>query len=143
MADNTTLNSQIADALEQINATLGGLDRGLITAAAYQTIAQAIALGLQNAVAQQQQAYILRNALTTAAATAILEGKKDEADAVLRLAESRMISPSFSTEIADLLAALRTVAEELRKLHREPPPEPPPPSPAATPEPEPAGDKPA
>jgi len=130
MTDSSELNSQIADALAQINATLGGLDRAVISAAAYQTIAQAIALGLQNAVAQQQHAYILRNALTTAAATAILEGKQSEADSILKLAESKVISQNLGDEITGLLSALRSVGEELRKLKEDPQPPPPPPSPS-------------
>lgn len=117
MTDDSPLNAQIADAVAQINATLTGSERGLITAAAYQTVTQAVVLGLQNAVAQQQQAYILRNALTAAAASAILDGKRDDADALLKLADSR--SQSLSAEIAELLATLKQIGEELHKL-REP-----------------------
>ncbi len=118
MTDDSPLNAQIADAVAQINETLSGAERGLISAAAYQTIAQAVVLGLQNAVAQQQQAYILRNALTAAAASAILDGKRDDADALLKLADSR--SPNLSAEITDLLAALKQISDELRKLHEAP-----------------------
>ncbi len=124
MSETSPLNDQIRDAVEQINAAAGGVDRGLITAAAYQAIAQAIALAMQNAVAQQQQGYILRNALTAAAASAILDGKKEEANSVLSMMESRLVSPGIASEIADLLAALKMVDAELRKFSQGAPAEP-------------------
>ena len=78
-AEKSSLNDQILAEVSQIEATLKGSERMVLAAAAYQSIAQAIALSLQNAVAQQQHSNILRNAMTAAAAAAILEGKKDEA----------------------------------------------------------------
>ena len=54
----------------QINATLSRWERGLITAAAYERIAQAVVLGRSGI--SKQQTFILRNALTAAAASAIL-----------------------------------------------------------------------
>jgi hypothetical protein len=112
--DNSELNSQISDALFQLNASVSGIDGGFTATATSQTIAQAIALALHNAVAAQQHAYILRNALTAAAANAILEGKRDEAEAILQLAESRTVSRSLSSEIAELFAALKDAAS----IHR-------------------------
>lgn len=115
MNDESSLNSQIRDALEQIDASLSGSGRAFITAAAYQSVAHTIALALQNAVAQQQHAYVLRNALVASAATAILEGKREEADAILAMAESKLISRNVAEEIEQLLSALRSVDNELRK----------------------------
>jgi hypothetical protein len=54
---------------------VGPQARGL----ADQLMAHAIGLAMQNAVAQQQQAYVLRNVMTTAAARAILESSPEEA----------------------------------------------------------------
>jgi NAD/NADP transhydrogenase beta subunit len=115
MSEQTSLNDQIRDALEQVNATLGGSGCNILEAAAYQAMAQALALGLQNAVAQQQHAYMLRNALTTAAAQAILNGKREEASEVLKLAESKLVNPSLSDALAEVQAALRSLREELKR----------------------------
>jgi hypothetical protein len=124
MSETSALNDQIRDAVAQINAAAGGVDRSLIAAAAYQAIAQAIALAMQNAVAQQQQGYILRNALTGAAASAILDGKKEEADSILAMMESRLVSPGIAAEIGELLTALKAVDAELQKFNRSAPAEP-------------------
>ena len=126
------LNDQVRDALNQINACLS-VDRELATATAYQTIAHAIALAMQNAVAQQQHGYMLRNALTSAAvASAILDGKKEEAEAILKMAESKIVSPGLAGEVSELLSVLRGISEDLRKMHATPGPaaatEPPTPS---------------
>jgi hypothetical protein len=73
------LNDQIADAVAQINRTIGEASESQARAMADQVMAHAISLAMQNAVAQQQQAYILRNAVTTAAARAILESSPEDA----------------------------------------------------------------
>ncbi len=123
MTRESSLNDQIRDALEQIEASLSGSGRAFITAAAYQSVAHAIALAMQNAVAQQQHAYVLRNALVASAANAILEGKREEADAILAMADSKAVSRNVADEIEQLLSALRAFDNELRKW-REPPEEP-------------------
>jgi len=79
MADDTPVNSQITDAVAQVNETVGGSSESLARAMADQVMAHAIGLAMQNAVAQQQQSYILRNAVTTAAARAILEANPEDA----------------------------------------------------------------
>jgi hypothetical protein len=79
MAKETTVNSQITDAVSQINEAVGGSAESQARAMADQVMAHAIGLAMQNAVPQQQQAYILRNAVTTAAARAILESSPEEA----------------------------------------------------------------
>jgi Killing trait len=109
----TAFNDQIRDAVEQVQATLAGSEQTVVTAGVYQAVAHTIALALQNAVAQQQNGYILRNALTTAAANAVLDGKKDEADAIFRLAESRLLVPNIAEEVNALLGALGSVNREL------------------------------
>ncbi|HTB79772.1 MAG TPA: RebB family R body protein [Opitutaceae bacterium] len=122
--DTDTLNGQIKDALEQLNASLPGMDRAFMAAASYQAIAHALALRLHNAVAQQQHDHMLRTALTSAAASALLDGKKEEAEAVLALAESKLVKPSISEEITELRAALGALGDELRKMHSANPPAP-------------------
>jgi hypothetical protein len=82
MADEkpeTAVNNQITDSVSQVNETVQGASQSQARAMADQVMAQAIGLAMQNAVAQQQQAYILRNAVTTAAARAILESSPEEA----------------------------------------------------------------
>jgi hypothetical protein len=121
--DDSSLSNQIRDAIKQVDASLAGTGRGFVTAAAYQSVTHTIALALQNAVAQQQHSYVLRNALTAAAANAILAGKREEAEAILAMADSKAISHNVADEIAHLLSALRAVDDELRKW-REAPEEP-------------------
>ncbi|QSX77902.1 RebB family R body protein [Agrilutibacter solisilvae] len=79
MADESTVNSQITDAVTQVNETIAGASGSQARALADQVMAHAVGLAMQNAVAQQQQAYILRNAVTTAAARAILQSSPEEA----------------------------------------------------------------
>ena len=79
MAEESAVNSQITDAVSQTNETVNGTSQAQARAMADQVMAHAIGLAMQNAVAQQQQAYILRNAVTTAAARAILEASPEEA----------------------------------------------------------------
>lgn len=116
MSEENAVNSQIADAVAQINASVNGASSGLVVAAACQTIAHALALGVQNAVAQQQQAYILRNAMVSAAAAAVLDGKREEAEAILQLAESRLATMDLKSEVESILQTLRLINEELQKL---------------------------
>lgn len=70
MATDSTVNSQITDAVAQVNEVVGGASASQVRAMADQVMAHAIGLAMHNAVAQQQQAYILRNAVTTAATRA-------------------------------------------------------------------------
>lgn len=75
----SAVNSQITDAVKQINASILGNAEALGQAMAQQIMSQSIALAMQNAVAQQQQMYTLRNAVTAAAVKAILEASPEEA----------------------------------------------------------------
>jgi hypothetical protein len=112
-ADPSTLNDQIRDAVEQLNASLKGMSPGFGEGLAYQAMAHAIALALQNTVLQQQHDHMLRNALTTAAATALLEGRREEAEAVLALADERLgRHRNLSEEIAKVGEVLRSIREQ-------------------------------
>jgi hypothetical protein len=112
MSDAT---SQIRAAIAEVDQIIAGAGRAFLSAAAYQSIAHSIALAAQNAVAQQQQSYILRNAIVAAAADAILAGKKAEAEELLKLADSRSVSANLAADIEALLAALRAVEEALEQ----------------------------
>jgi D-arabinose 1-dehydrogenase-like Zn-dependent alcohol dehydrogenase len=110
------INEQVRDALRQVDGMLGGQAAPFTAAVTFQALAQAVALGMQNAVAQQQHSHMLRSALTTAAARALLDGKREEAEAVLKLAESRLVNPDVGEEILRLQGALGKALEQLRDI---------------------------
>lgn len=98
MAENV-VNDQIVDAVAQVNNTIGGASESQARAMADQVMSHAIALAMQNAVAQQQQAYILRNAVTTAAVRAILESSPEDA---LRFAREVLASDDVAQTLERL-----------------------------------------
>lgn len=116
MSDPSAVNSQITDAVSQLNSSVPALAPAFGAATAFQVVTNAIALRFQNLVAQQQHDHILRNAITTAAAQAVLDGKREEAEAIMKLAESRLPAPDLVAEVAQLKAALRDLHEELAKF---------------------------
>lgn len=118
-SDPNTLNDQIRDAVEQVSASLKGMQPSIGEAAAYQAMAHAIALALHNTVLQQQHDHMLRNALTTAAASALLEGRYKEAEAVLKLADEKLGGQrSLSDEIARVGEVLKSVSAQFRAQAR-------------------------
>lgn len=110
------LNDQIGDALAQVNAAVQGMQAPFATGAACHAIAHALSLALHNAVLRQQHSHILRNALTTAAAKAMLEGRMEQAEAVMKLAESPLVNPSLDTEIAQLHGAITGLQGEIDSI---------------------------
>jgi hypothetical protein len=112
---NGELNGQISDAVAQLNASIKGMGPHVPEAIAYQAMAHAVALALQNTVLQQQHDHMLRNSLTTAAATSLLEGKREEAEAVLKLADERLGGRlNLSEEIARIGEVLKGIGEQFR-----------------------------
>jgi hypothetical protein len=112
-SDANALNDQIRDAVEQLNASFDGMRSHVPEAAAYQAMTHAIALALQNTVLQQQHDHMLRNALTTAAASSLLEGRREEAEAVMRLADERLgHQQNLSEEIAKVAEILKSIGEQ-------------------------------
>ncbi len=105
------VNDQIRDAVRQAALLMEEAGRPFAQAAAAQAIIQALGLAAHNLVAQQQHGYLLRNAMTSAAARALLEGKREEAEAVLKLAESRLVTIDVTEELGRLLVALRAALE--------------------------------
>ena len=110
------VNDQITDAVEQINAAVKGMQTPFATGAACHAITHALSLALQNAVLRQQHCHILRNALTTAAANAILDGRLEQAEAVMKLAESPLVNPSLDSEIAQLRGAMSGLQSEIDNI---------------------------
>jgi hypothetical protein len=111
------VNDQIRDSVAQMQQLLDGMQRPFAAAATFNVVAHALSLALQNAVTRQQHSQMLRSALTTAAANAMLDSKLDEANAVLKLAESPLVNPSFDLEIGQLRQVISGLREELEKLH--------------------------
>lgn len=105
------VNDQIRDAVHQAALLLDGAGRSFAQAAGTQAIVHALGLAAHNIVAQQQHGQMLRTALTSAAARAILDGKREEAEAVLKLAESRLVTVDAAEELGRLLATLKAVFE--------------------------------
>jgi len=104
MADETTVNSQITDAITQVNASVGGSSEALARAMADQIMAHAVSVAIQNAVAQQQHVYMLRNAFTAAAARAILDLNPEQA---LRFADEALKSDDLAQTIERLSGLLK------------------------------------
>jgi hypothetical protein len=104
MADESRVNSQITDAVAQVNATVGGSSEALARAMADQIMAHAVSVAIQNAVTQQQHVYMLRNAVTTAAARAILNSDPEQA---LRFADEAFKSDDLAQTIERLSALLK------------------------------------
>jgi hypothetical protein len=84
-----------------------------VQAAALQSLANALSLTLHNAVAEQQHGQVLRMAFTTAAASAILDGKRQEAEDILNLAKSSLVSPDLSGIMTQIKDYLDTIAAQL------------------------------
>jgi predicted ATPase len=84
-----------------------------VQAAALQSLANALTLTLHNAVAEQQHGQMLRMAFTTAAASAILDGKRSEAEEILNLAKSSLVSPDLSGIMNQIKTYLDAIAQQM------------------------------
>lgn len=103
-------NLDIRAAITPLTSLLAGSETAFRTVA-YQAISNVMVLALNNAVAEQQQAQIVRLSMTSAAANAILEGRKDEALELMRL--TRSLAPSMSDLVREMRECLQFVREEL------------------------------
>ena len=122
MSDTTSsgpdqVNDQIRDAVREATLLMEEAGRPFAHAAAVQAIVQALGLAAHNIVAQQQHGNLLRNALTSAAARALLEGRREEAEAVLKLAESRLVTTDVAEELGRLLVVLKAALESPSATH--------------------------
>jgi len=111
MSETDAVNDQIIDAVTQVNRLLaeGGDENSQVMAR--QVMVQAVAMAMQNAVAQQQQAYILRNAATAAAVRAILDASPKEA---LALVHQKLPGE----DVVATLGGLRQLMDELTEPRR-------------------------
>lgn len=124
MAQATAVNNQVTDSVTQLHNSLSAMQQPFAQAAAFQAVSHALALALHNAVARQQQSHMLRQAMATAAAKALLEGRSEQAEAVLKLAESPLVNPTLESEVGQLQAALASLRGEIEKTLAVAPPGP-------------------
>ncbi|MBO6835593.1 MAG: RebB family R body protein [Alphaproteobacteria bacterium] len=75
MADNTAVNSQITDAVTQVNVKVLGDAPAMAMGALYQSAAHAAGILFENAVAQQQSSQTVHQAIVAAIATRLTEGR--------------------------------------------------------------------
>lgn len=73
MADVTSVNSQITDAVTQANVKVLGDGPAVAVASLYQATAQALANAAHNATSAQQQSNILAQSVTAACVKSLLE----------------------------------------------------------------------
>jgi hypothetical protein len=108
--EKTFVNDQVIDAIKDLNASLALNADANVDALSYQLMAHSVALAMQNTVHQQQQAYILQNAATTAAVKAIMESDPKEA---IELAKQ-----GFGTEpLVDTLKELKGFMDDLHETY--------------------------
>lgn len=112
MTDNTSVNDQITDSITQIQKMLADDNGENIQALSHQLMAHSIGLAMYNTVYQQQQRYILQNAITTAATKAILEASPEKA---LKLAEEGLGANSFTQTLSELKAMM----DSLNDTHKD------------------------
>jgi hypothetical protein len=113
VAENTSVNDQITDSITQIQKMLTDDNGENIQAFSYQLMAHAIGLAMYNAVHQQQQRYILQNAITSAASKAILEASPEKA---LKMAEESLGDNSFTQTLSELKAMMDSLNSTYRDV---------------------------
>lgn len=107
MNAESTINSQITDAVSQVDETVTGSSAATGEAMAQQVMAQAIGLAVQNAVHAQQQLYALRTAATTAAVKAVLQSSPEDA---LKIAKEMLQGRDLADTLTRLNKLMATVA---------------------------------
>lgn len=116
MADSTSINDQITDSIEQIQALLAD-DNGQNTRAlSYQLMSHAASLAFYNTVHQQQQMYVLQNAITTAAAKAILEASPEDA---IKYAKEGFASQDMTSTLTELKKFMDDLNETYKDLQKD------------------------
>jgi len=106
MAKESAVNDQITDSVNQVSETVIGESKASSHAMAQQIMAHAIGLAMQNAVHQQQQLYVLRNAATSAAVKAILQSEPGDAVKFAKEALS-------ADDVVSTISRLKNLMDEL------------------------------
>ncbi len=116
MVDETSINDQISDSVEQIKKLLSDDNGDNVRAFSYQMMAHSIGLAMYNAVHQQQQRYIIQNAITTAATKAILEASPEQA---LKMAEEGLGEQHFTQTMHELKAMMDDLNSTYKELNSQ------------------------
>lgn len=122
MAVENSINDQIKDSVSQIQKSIMGVFESQGQAAAYQMMAHAIGLAMLNAVSNQQHAYILKNAITTAAVKAVLKSNPEEA---IKLADKMLAGQDIVSTFSGLKDMMDDILEIMAKMKEEAAPPPP------------------
>ncbi len=110
--DKTTLNDQIKDSISSLQEMLNNNSSTDAAAFSYQIMAQATGLAMLNVVNQQQQMFILQNAITVATAKAVLEAKPEEAMKII----NEVIK---NTNVLESFNGLKSFMDELTKTYHD------------------------
>jgi Killing trait len=108
MASDTPVNSKITDAITQSNLTVIGNAPAQSMATAYQMMAQAVGVSMQNAVANQHSMNTIDNAIVSQGIAMLYS--IDTASEVK--ASNEILTSNANTEI---VTALRAIILELKK----------------------------
>ena len=103
MADPTSVNGKATDAATQANAQILGVSSAQSMAMVYQTMAQSVALSMQNAVAAQQQMQTLSQAITSQAVQSIMS---IDTDSIHRRTLLQTIDSDVLSQLTELISLL-------------------------------------
>ena len=103
----SSINSQILDSIKTVNEIMADQD-GDIKRIANQVLTQAISMAMLNIVNQQQQMYILQNAVTTAATKTILDSNPEEAVKLMNSVLEANTGTQDLKDLKDLLSELHS-----------------------------------
>lgn len=113
MESGRTVNSQIIDAIKQVNNFLKESDFSL-DSISNQLAAQAAGLAMMNIVNQQQQLHTLQNAVTATAVKSMLASNPQEAVKMMNdIVKENNLSNSLK-ELKDLIDELKTSSKETK-----------------------------
>lgn len=118
MADPTLVNGQITDAVTQSNVKVLADAPAQALAMVYQTMGQAVGLGMQNATAAQQQMNTIAQAVTTQCANSAMTM---DTSASSRASLQLLSGNDLATQLAQLLAGTST-GQQFAKVAQSTPP---------------------
>jgi hypothetical protein len=118
MADPTLVNGQITDAVTQANVKVLADAPAQALAMVYQTMAQVVGLGMQNATAAQQQMNTINQAVTTQCANLIMTM---DTSATSRASLQLLTGNDLATQLAQLLAGLVSGQQATKVAQSTPP----------------------
>ena len=103
MADPTSVQRKVTDAVTQANASVLGPASAHALAMTYQAMAQSVALSMQNAVAAQQEMRLLSQAMIAQAVQSIMS---IDVRTTAREAQPGLPGPHLLGQLTELLSTL-------------------------------------